>query len=119
MGDVIVPVKLLPFFVFMPEDASLAVKANLLLVELTTVLGLVAVVQFCLHLHDSITLCKLLFTMSIVTILTETTHLVILKPVFAHFTLKSFTFDALKQRNFLFFGGNEIVFWLETFTFKV
>ena len=57
MGDVEVPMQLLPFFVFMSENASFAIKANLFLVELTTVLGLVAIVQSCLHLHNSITLC--------------------------------------------------------------
>ena len=57
MGDVEVPMQLLPFFVFMSENASLTIKANLFLVELAAVLGLVAIVQSCLHLHNSITLC--------------------------------------------------------------
>ena len=64
MGDIVVPMQLLPFFVFVSENASFAIKTNLFLVELTTVLGLVAIVQFCLHFHNSVTLCKFLFTMS-------------------------------------------------------
>ena len=119
MSNVVVPMQLLPFFVLMSKNASLAIEANLLFVELTTVLGLIAIVQFCLHLHNSITLCKFLFTMSIVTVCPKSTHLVILKPVFAHFTLQPFTFNALEERNFLFFRGSGRIFRLKTFTFKV
>ena len=106
MSDVVVPMQFLPFSVLMSENAPLAIKADLFLVELTAVLGLVTIVKFCLHLHNSITLCKFFLTMSIVTVFSKSTHLVILKPVFAHFTLKPFALYALEERNFLFFRYN-------------
>ena len=104
MSKVVVSMNLREFLVFMSENASLAIKTNFFFMELTAILGLVIIVESCLHLCNSVTFSKLLLTMSEMAF--RSVVAVTICPHFAHLTFQPLALKGLQEISFRFFLVN-------------
>ena len=88
----------------MSKNASFAIKTNSFFMELTAILGLVVIVKSGLHLCNSVTFSKLLFTMSEMAF--RSVVAVTIYPHFAHLTFQPLALKGLQEISFRFFLVN-------------